>query len=545
MRAWLSCVAFLYPFYWLSQFALYAAPALVQTALGARLEHFEASAMRVRATPSGGADGVPVAALAGALAGAAWLVSRKHPTLGGLAMAAVAQAALEPSLVRLWVRRQPSAELLFAVVLAVGLSRMTVGASYARRLAWLLAGFSAPLGALWILSGLRFRTPSLLAAVMAPGVIAALLVSLRSARGGAQTGWKAAVAGAVLSLLIVSGARSSDSAWRQSRLSAARAAMAAVPEIPADLPYPRLFFQKGVNFTAEFPGGYNSESARRMLEQLPEYGVDAVALVPYGFARRDPPGVTIGRGQGFLESDEGIEHLSRLAHHRGMRVLLKPQVWLGRRGPGSLEFRSAAERQAWFAGYRAFVEHYARLARRIHADLFAVGVEFGKLTPYQQEWRRLIARARELYPGPLVYAANAGEEFEKIEFWDALDYIGLNNYYPLPDDLGADEVVRKVEAVQRRFGKPVVFTEAGFSSYEAPHRRPWDDTARQLAPQDQARCYEAVFRAFYRQPWFHGVYWWKVGTNGAGGPEDGSHTPWRKPAMEVMARWYRTSPVLR
>ena len=73
------------------------------------------------------------------------------------------------------------------------------------------------------------------------------------------------------------------------------------------------------------------------------------------------------------------------------------------------------------------------------------------------------------------------KEFEGIAFWDALDYIGLNNYYPLPDDLSTGAVVARVEAVQRKFKRPVIFTEAGFSSYEAPHRAPWDETPRRLA----------------------------------------------------------------
>ena len=161
------------------------------------------------------------------------------------------------------------------------------------------------------------------------------------------------------------------------------------------------------------------------------------------------------------------------------------------------------------------------------------------MSGYEDEWRKLIARARELYPGPLVYAATQGPEFETIRFWDALDYIGLNNYYPLSDDLSTAAVVSKVETVQRRYGKPVIFPEAGFASLKDPHRAPWDETRRELSPAEQARCYEAVLRAFYGKPWFHGVYWWKVGTNGYGGPRDGSHTPWGKPAMDVVAHWYR------
>jgi hypothetical protein len=39
---------------------------------------------------------------------------------------------------------------------------------------------------------------------------------------------------------------------------------------------------------------------------------------------------------------------------------------------------------------------------------------------------------------------------------------------------------------------------------------------------------------FYTKPWFQGMYWWKVGTDGFGGPEDGSNTPWGKTAMDVV-----------
>ncbi|MGH9628859.1 MAG: glycoside hydrolase family 113 [Bryobacteraceae bacterium] len=296
------------------------------------------------------------------------------------------------------------------------------------------------------------------------------------------------------------------------------------------------FFQKGVNFTAEGP--YSSPAAPAILAQLPAYGVNAIALVPYGFTRNGVPEIRFG-GRNTWERDDAIEKLANIAHELGMRAMLKPQIWVRPGWPGDLDFRSEADRNKWFAEYRTFLEHYARLATRIQADILCVGVEFGKLSRYQGEWRKLIARARELYSGPLVYAANSGPEFENLQFWDALDYIGLNNYYPLPDNLSTVEVVRKVEAVQKKFKRPVIFPEAGFCSLEDPHRAPWDETPREISLEDQARSYEAVFKAFYQKPWFQGVYWWKVGSNGFGGPEDGSHTPWRKPAMDVIKRWYR------
>ena len=238
-----------------------------------------------------------------------------------------------------------------------------------------------------------------------------------------------------------------------------------VQESLAGKPYEQTFFQKGVNFTAEWPDTYGSDGALHMLARLPRYGVNAIALVPFGFTRRGSTEVRFGGG---WESDSGIEQVAAFAHSLGIKVMLKPQIWVRPGYPGDLEFTSETERRTWFAEYQRFMEHYAGLAKRIHADLLCVGVEFARLTRHEAEWRRLIARARELYPGPLVYAANAGEEFENLRFWDALDYIGLDNYYSLPDDLNVSAIVEKVEAIHRRYQRPVIFTEVGFSSLEAP-----------------------------------------------------------------------------
>jgi hypothetical protein len=54
----------------------------------------------------------------------------------------------------------------------------------------------------------------------------------------------------------------------------------------------------------------------------------------------------------------------------------------------------------------------------------------------------------------------------------------------------------------------------------------------------QAVCTEAILRAFYTKPWFQGMYWWRLETNGSGGPEDGSHSLWQKPALDFVKRWY-------
>lgn len=568
LKVWLTCVAFYYPISWASQSLLFALPALIRVALfGYRLEHFQLTRIGAfassipptvltaqqpsptRPDPFSLWITLPLVLVATIIIA---LLSRKWLALSGLGIAMLGQVALQPWLGSLFGLRRMTPEgliasMIFFGTLCFGLRKMLFGwhpLGYWGRVAILFAGFVLPrmLGWPWLGLTHYFRISSYALFLLSPGAAASLLVSLRPAsllqRETQAGGWKLVGWGAATSLLLAIAVPRVELAIQQTRLDANRAAMAAYPKIPADLPYPKLFFQKGVNFTAEFPDPYASEGARRMLEALPQYGVNAVALVPYGWSRRNLPEVRIGGGPESWESDEGIEELSRVAHARGIKVFLKPALWTGQGYAGDLEFSSAEDRAKWFAEYRAFLEHYAQLAKLIHADLFCVGGEFVKLSSYSSEWRKLITRVREFYPGPLVYAANFGTEFESIAFWDALDFIGLQEYYPLPDDLSTSAVVQRVEAVQKKFQRPVIFTEAGFSSYEKPNRKPWEASGHKLSLDDQARSYAAIFRAFFDKPWFEGVYWWKIGTNGYGGPQDGSHTPWGKPAMEVIKRWY-------
>lgn len=449
--------------------------------------------------------------------------------LVGLFAACVGFAAMQNSVLwllfggvtRNWMRTASVIVCLGVVV--TGLRRMLGAVSAPGRLDRLIlltVGFGLP-----VVAANAGRVPLAVAAG-----IAILMGSVRPAGEAMRSapGWRLVVAAVCVSAVLAGGIYAAQIQKRTAAASDAHAVPAAHT----------VFFQKGVNLTAEYPDGYDSERIVRLLDELKKFGVAAVALVPYGFSAPGSGTVQFGGGN-TMEGDDAIAAVAAQAHQRGMRVFLKPQLWVGRGYPGDLEYPEAGLRARWFGEYGKFVDHYAAQAARIRADLFAVGVEFGKLSQYEREWRELIARARRGYRGPVTYGANFGPEFERIRFWDAVDYIGLNNYYPLPDDLKTDAVVARVEAVERRFGKPVIFAEAGFPSVEGANREPWAEPNRALSLDAQARCYEAVFRAFYGKPWFQGMYWWKVGTNGFGGVRDTSDTPWRKPAMDVVGRWYR------
>lgn len=314
----------------------------------------------------------------------------------------------------------------------------------------------------------------------------------------------------------------------------------------------RIVFQKGVALVQEGgarSGGYGSERAVAAVQEVAGMGVDSVAVMPLGFMTA-PDSLSVRMLAG--EGDESIEHITWAAHQAGLRVMLKPQIWMrGGRQPGEIRFAGEDEFQTWWRAYRQWILHYARLAQRDGADLLCVGTDLQQISPRQGEWRRLIAEIRRVYHGPLTYAAHWGREFEEVAFWDALDYMGLNDYTPLSDDDGsttpdvlrvrATQAAAQVEAVQKRWNKPVLLTEVGYPSQSSGARLPWrEDASTQADPALQARLYEALLEAFYRQPWFYGMYWWKWPSSGfGGGPEDTGLTPLNKPAAQVVRAWYQ------
>ena len=498
--------------FWTARFLLWGAPGLLlNPAAGVRITPFGIVSM----SPSQ----YPWLGLALAL-GAGWLLRDKGPILWiatGLALCD-----------RLGGPRGFQFDWIHAA--AVGM--FALGARRAAMGTWpLLLGVLLPQIVLreMILFRSGWQQPALLCAL---GAVLILLLARRHPNWHAPA-WRP-WPGYAASLLLAA-ATFGGSQWMQARDAESRkTAMAALPRIDPATRYEFDYFHKGVSYTAEGIS-YESPQARVMLANLPAFGVNAIALVPYGFSPRGEIRIRIAGRSDTWESEDGMEILTADAHARGMRVMVKPHVW---RLQGRTPIPDDEARQ-WLTEYKPFIEHYARFAARIHADIFCIGTELRGLTPHEDEWRDIIARVRKIYKGPIVYAANHGEEFETIRFWDALDYIGIDNYYPLEDQYTANTLTAKIEAVHQKFNKPVLFTEAGFGAHQNSHREPWEDeTQKPLDLAEQARSYEGLLNAVYNKPWFRGVYWWKVGTNGYGGPDNNSMTPWRKPAMEVVKRFY-------
>lgn len=238
----------------------------------------------------------------------------------------------------------------------------------------------------------------------------------------------------------------------------------------------------------------------------------------------------------------------------------------------------------WFDNYTAFAVQYAAISRQYHLPYFIIGdsltdVAYDTSNTNAQadpagiiqvpgenlsacanigrrdcEWRHVIhaiksqsydtidghqTQAGGDYTGKLIYIANwDGEptgsatdpEFEKITWWDAVDIIGIDAYFPLFSsnaDVGVSDLVNawhgvgqglggekdifgRITAVQTKFGRPVALI-AGYASSSGANNDPSnlsggtpDGGADQ---QEQLSDMQALLQTFSGQSWWDGVFW--------------------------------------
>lgn len=117
----------------------------------------------------------------------------------------------------------------------------------------------------------------------------------------------------------------------------------------------------------------------------------------------------------------------------------------------------------------------------------------------KDHWRDLIRSVREVYDGPLTYAANF-DQYRSVSFWDELDLMGINAYFPLrhsaAPDIGDAElaellrqgwrgVLADIEEFRVSSGLPdkrVLFTELGYVRRRNCTIEPWAATGFSVVP---------------------------------------------------------------
>ncbi|MDD4953484.1 MAG: hypothetical protein PHG40_01090 [Candidatus Omnitrophica bacterium] len=339
---------------------------------------------------------------------------------------------------------------------------------------------------------------------------------------------------------------------------------AVTPPVPAE-PTPTVAvesafkpeFQKGMIYVAWTPDGYSNSNSVKSIEQMKSLGVEWAGLVATWYQDRYNS-AQISALPDKTPTDQSLVTAIRQLHDLKIKVMLKPHLDLLKgegKWRGDILMDSPEAWQEWFKNYTAFIMHYVNIAAQEKVEILCIGTELTQATLGQPNyWRELIAEIRKTYKGSLTYAANWHEEFDQIAFWDALDYAGIDPYFPLVCSMNpkVEELksaweywIKNVEEWQARIKKPIILAEIGYKSSGDATDEPWQHVGMgKLDLGLQVNCYQAILEVFWDKPWFYGAYWWYWGTNPRmGGQLNKGFTPQNKPAQDVVKEWYINKPV--
>lgn len=306
----------------------------------------------------------------------------------------------------------------------------------------------------------------------------------------------------------------------------------------------------GVSFVAS-PKAVNTSH----IKPIVNISANSASIMPFGFIRdlKHPEIIHNTDRQWFGETRAGAKQYIEELRKENISIMIKPQIWINRgEFTGLLEMKNEADWEALESSYSAFILEYAELAEEVNAEIFCIGTELENFVKNRPEyWERLITQIKSIYKGKLTYAAN-WDEYSRTPFWGALDYIGIDAYFPVGEKRtptfeecmkGWEKHKPGIKKFSDQYKKPILFTEYGYRSVDFSGKEPWkfnrDMTVVNL--EAQMNTTKALLETFWHEDWFAGGYIWKwfIDHDKVGGASNNQFTPQNKPVEKIIQSYYK------
>jgi Glycoside Hydrolase Family 113 len=307
----------------------------------------------------------------------------------------------------------------------------------------------------------------------------------------------------------------------------------------------------GVNFVSP-----NRKDAFTNFNSLTRISADWVAFNPYAFSKANEPAVTFNYERSWWgEKTDGIVSMINEAKKSNLKVMLKPHVWvMGEGWCGNFDLATEKEWKTWEEDYEKYILTYAKIAAENNVELLCIGTEY-KISTTKRVlfWKQLIGKIRKIYKGKVTYAAN-WDNFHNIKFWEELDYVGIDAYFPLSSTKEANKkelnlkwqkVSETLEQFSKAHQKQIIFTEYG---YKSTHYTAWKQWEIERVKRDelinfsaQNNAYSSLYENIWNQAWFGGGFIWKWYPNdkNSGGEKNSDYTPQHKPVEKIIKQYYQ------
>ncbi|WP_291790183.1 glycoside hydrolase family 113 [Maribacter sp.] len=304
---------------------------------------------------------------------------------------------------------------------------------------------------------------------------------------------------------------------------------------------------------------FNLSGNTEDLEQLKTNNFEWITLTPFiNQGRYNKPSLRLISDDSYTNLLKHYKAIKEECDKYGIKIMLKPHIWLQKTGNGKwrsdIKMETEQEWNTWFENYNQIILKYAKLAEDLQLEQFCIGTEL-ETTVYEKpnKWKTLIKKVKATYKGKLTYAANWDNEYKEVPFWDELDYIGIQAYFPIsakndPTLLELENHWRKhaeaIALVSSKFNKPILFTELGYKSIRGTSKKPWEWNGintlySKISKGEQLLCYQAFFNTIWKEPWFHGIHIWEWQSRGASSGNNTNFTIEGKPSLNLIAKYFK------
>ncbi|MGZ0016255.1 glycoside hydrolase family 113 [Yeosuana sp. AK3] len=305
----------------------------------------------------------------------------------------------------------------------------------------------------------------------------------------------------------------------------------------------------GVSFVAS-----RDSISDKHVQPMLDFHANYASVMPFGFIRdiSHPEIQYNSNRQWFGETKVGVKQYVNTLKKKGLFVMMKPQIWVWRgEFTGNIKMATEEDWRSLEDSYTKFILDYALVAQEVHVDIFCIGTELENFIDERPNyWKQLIKDIRKVYYGKLTYAAN-WNEYTKTSFWEDLDYIGIDAYFPVSDlktptveacKIGLEPWKKEIKSYYDTFKKPIIFTEFGYRSVDFTGKEPWksDREMAEVNLEAQTNATQAFFETFWNEDWVAGGFIWKWFHNHeqAGGVQDSQFTPQNKPANHIVRHYF-------
>ena len=335
--------------------------------------------------------------------------------------------------------------------------------------------------------------------------------------------------------------------------------------------FPTGYFKGVVVMPENNPNCLSWESTINEIPYLLSQGVNFIAIVPMVFTNSTTTSEIYPTED--TPNSSSLSKFIQAVHSNGMGVFLKPMLVTEN---GLFTEMNPDNITTFFSNYTYYWSEFAKIAESENVEGLSIGTELKLISGnYSYEWTQLISTIRSIYSGNLTYSSLPYGEWKDVIFWDQLDWIGIDGYVKTATRSDPHPSIDKMITIMNYYfedikswkdsredlnNKRVILTETGFPSTNicaVMNTVINDCKAPYFSANDtcQENGYIAEFNSLSQNTdIITGSFFFRIdlpcSPDWIGVPplippaEDWncSWTPRNKPAMNVMAQAYLSSP---